>query len=89
MKILPQPWAPQTERDILQLNRWQFQRPKYYDMHARDLPTLKEDDVVHTKQFQQESKEWEKKHDIVETQRKIIYGGNTQWRHLEKKPLPP
>lgn len=59
MKILSQPWAPQTERDILQLNRWQFQRPKYYDMHARDLPTLK-DDVVHTKQFQQESKEWKK-----------------------------
>ena len=60
MKILPQPWAPHTERDILQLNRWQFQRPKYYNMHARDLPTLKEDDVVHTKQFQQESKEWKK-----------------------------
>lgn len=60
MKILPQPWAPQTERDILQLNRWQFQRPKYYNMHARDLPTLKEEYVVHTKQFQQESKEWKK-----------------------------
>lgn len=60
MKILPQPRAPQTERDILQLNRWQFQRSKYYNLYARDLPTLKKDDVVHTKQFHQESKEWKK-----------------------------
>lgn len=45
MKTLLQPRAPQSEWDVQQLNRRQFQQSKYYNQHARDLPTLKEGDV--------------------------------------------
>ena len=56
-KTLLQPRAPQSERDIQQLNRRQFQPSRYYNQHARDLPTLKEGDVVRMKPFQLGSKE--------------------------------
>ena len=59
-KSLLQPRAPQSERDIQQLNRRQFQQSRYYNQHARDLPTLKEGDVVCMKPFQLGSKEWKK-----------------------------
>ena len=59
-KTLLQPRAPQSERDIQQLNRRQFQQSKYYNKHARDLPTLKVGDVVCMKPFQLGSKGWKK-----------------------------
>ncbi|KAK2564109.1 hypothetical protein P5673_012335 [Acropora cervicornis] len=60
MKTLLQPRAPQSERDVQQLNRRQFQQCKYYNQHARDLPPLKEGDVVRMKPFHLGSKEWKK-----------------------------
>lgn len=59
-KTLLQPRAPQSERDIQQLNRRQFEQSKYYNKHARDVPTLKVGDVVCMKPFQLGSKEWKK-----------------------------
>ena len=59
-KTLLQPRAPQSEGDVQQLNRRQFQQCKYYNQHARDLPPLKEDDVVRMKPFHLGSKEWKK-----------------------------
>ena len=60
VKTLLQPRAPQSERDIPQLNKRQFQQSRYYNQHARDLSTLKERDVVRIKPFQLESKMWKK-----------------------------
>ena len=57
---LVQPRAPQSERHIQELNGRQFQQSKYYNQHPRDLPTLKEGDVVCMKPFQLGSKEWKK-----------------------------
>ena len=59
-KTLLQPRALQSERDIQQLNKRQFQQSRYYNQHARDLSTLKEGDVVRMKPFQLGSKEWKK-----------------------------
>ena len=59
-KTLLQPSVPQSERDVQQLNRRQFQQCKYYNQHARDLPPLKEGDVVRIKPFRLGSKEWKK-----------------------------
>ena len=47
-----QPRVPESERPIQQLNRRQFQQSRYYNQHARALPTLKEGDVVRKKPFQ-------------------------------------
>ena len=54
------PRALQSERDIQQLNRRQFQQFKYHNQHACDLHTLKVGDVVRMKPFQLGSKECKK-----------------------------
>ena len=59
-KALLQPTTPQTDREVKDLTRRQAQQSKYYNQHARDLPTLTEGDVVRMKPFQLGTKMWKK-----------------------------
>ena len=59
-KALLQPTMPQTDREVKDLTRRQAQQSKYYNKHARDLPTLTEGDVVRMKPFQMGTKMWKK-----------------------------